>query len=274
MYKPCNISIKTNKGSTVPRRAWLNEARWRKSKFHKNIHQNLGIAHEHRAYREYTYGNYEAAQEHKRKGLYHYDQAIKMGHKCQEYRNDMANAWVRAKSVPIQNEYQILGFYPEMKNLVILKKGPNCRLTEGDVLNIQNSLSGFLVEIGRIAVVEVQEDTVGCRVIGEVDTEVIKPGVTIAIPGDDRHVFDGKPKMGVEIREHDDLVCVQAVQDGLGAKKAGIKAGDHIIQIEGKSVSSTAELISRLAEFSIGDIVTVKVDRQGQTLQFKVKLME
>ena len=69
-------------------------------------------------------------------------------------------------------------------------------------------------------------------------------------------------------------VYVEDVSEDSPAEKAGIKKGDIITKIEGKDVSSIAELNRIKYNYDIGDTVKLTVVRQTQELEISVTLGE
>ena len=64
------------------------------------------------------------------------------------------------------------------------------------------------------------------------------------------------------------------VRDGTPAAKAGLKAGDILIEFDGKDISNLYDFTYALRAHKPGDSVLVKVLRGGQTIEAKVLLTE
>ena len=64
---------------------------------------------------------------------------------------------------------------------------------------------------------------------------------------------------------------VDAVTEGRPAQKAGIQAGDIIVELGEKPVKDIYEYMDRLGSFSKGQKTTAKVKRNGQLLSFEVE---
>lgn len=69
-------------------------------------------------------------------------------------------------------------------------------------------------------------------------------------------------------------VLVTNVVEGSPAADAGIKSGDIIIEADGKTTSSTAQLRSRIGIKEVGDKVRLTILRNGDSLQLTVKVGE
>ncbi|CEG21687.1 Serine protease Do-like HtrA [Planococcus massiliensis] len=70
-------------------------------------------------------------------------------------------------------------------------------------------------------------------------------------------------------------VVVQSVADGSGAAKAGIKAYDVIVEMDGEAVNSVMELRQHLYnESEVGDTLKMKVYRDGKIQEFTIELTE
>ncbi|QZT38231.1 Do family serine endopeptidase [Halosquirtibacter xylanolyticus] len=90
--------------------------------------------------------------------------------------------------------------------------------------------------------------------------------------------------LGVQIRdnnsqlaEEEDLditygAYVARVTDGSGAEKAGIESGDIIIAVNERAIKNTTQLREQVGQYSPGNTVTVKINRDGDEKEFTVEL--
>lgn len=69
-------------------------------------------------------------------------------------------------------------------------------------------------------------------------------------------------------------VYVVSVEPFCAAEKAGIKAGDVIVGIDGTSIKTMDELNNIKNQHQIGDEVTLKINRNGKEMDMKVTLQE
>lgn len=67
-------------------------------------------------------------------------------------------------------------------------------------------------------------------------------------------------------------VLVQSLVDGGAAKDAGIKEGDVILSVDGKETNAANELQSYIARKHPGDVVSLKIFRDGKIIEKKVTL--
>lgn len=65
---------------------------------------------------------------------------------------------------------------------------------------------------------------------------------------------------------------VAGLADNSGAKDVGVKEGDVIVEIDGRTVSNTANLIGYVGSKRPGDKVALKVNRGGKELEYDVML--
>jgi len=71
-----------------------------------------------------------------------------------------------------------------------------------------------------------------------------------------------------------DGVPVDSVQAGGPADKAGIKAGDVIVAVNGKTVRNGNELVNIVSNTPVGTSVTLAVNRDGKTSDYKVVIAD
>ena len=69
-------------------------------------------------------------------------------------------------------------------------------------------------------------------------------------------------------------VLVEKVVSGSAAEKAGIQAGDLILKLEDKNISSGDELSSAIGNYKPGDTVTLTLQRDGEELTVQVTFGE
>ena len=66
---------------------------------------------------------------------------------------------------------------------------------------------------------------------------------------------------------------VVSVTEGLSGDNAGILVGDYIISFNGQEVSSTAEILAIRRELQVGDLVPVRIWRNGEYLDITMEMM-
>ena len=69
-------------------------------------------------------------------------------------------------------------------------------------------------------------------------------------------------------------IYVYDVVSGGPAAKAGIRAGDIIIEFAGRTINDVGTFVALISEMSPGDSVNIKVLRGGQQLEFTITLVE
>jgi carboxyl-terminal processing protease len=83
--------------------------------------------------------------------------------------------------------------------------------------------------------------------------------------------------IGAEINEHPDGTVIYKTYEGYPAQKAGIKAGDVLIEVDGKTASNKgSEDITKLLKGAPGSDVSLKVKRAitNEVIEFKLKREE
>ena len=139
----------------------------------------------------------------------------------------------------------------------------------GEVIGINSAIAtrtgyfqgyGFAIPINLVR--KTAEDIIA---FGRVERPML--GVTLKSGMDetDAHAL-GLPKL--------EGVWIQSILAGSPAEKAGIEAGDVILSIDGKNVNAANEIQIMIAEKKPGDIVDLKIFRNGQTMSKAVTLSE
>ncbi|MGH7600176.1 MAG: S1C family serine protease, partial [bacterium] len=106
--------------------------------------------------------------------------------------------------------------------------------------------------------------------------KVIRPGLGVQIMSNNEY---WTRRLGIE------GVIIASVQEGSAAYKAGLRGlqtnrrgesflGDVIIGINDKKVRSFGELGDVLEQYKIGDVVTVKILRDGEEKTVRIQLQE
>jgi C-terminal processing protease CtpA/Prc len=95
------------------------------------------------------------------------------------------------------------------------------------------------------------------------------------------YFFSGRPRLGIEVVElteqlarHfkvEDGVLVSSVRSGSAAEKAGLRAGDVIVKVDGSAIGTSRELVRRVARSDAKQIV-VTVQRDGHPVDVRVTL--
>jgi hypothetical protein len=111
---------------------------------------------------------------------------------------------------------------------------------------------------------------------GSHDSEPIDLGEADAFPGL-RPVAPPKPArepigLGLipDMTTRDRGMGVDGVRDGMAAKKAGIKEGDTVLELDGTRVDSVQDLQEVYDRHKAGDTVKIKILRDGKTLELEV----
>ena len=128
------------------------------------------------------------------------------------------------------------------------------------------------------------------KVIG-INTLIFSPsgasaGIGFAIPSDtvvniaEQIKKYGKariPYIGVEMVENTTEIIgvyISSVTQGYPAEKAGIKAGDILVEMDNIKVSNPFELFAQILRHNVEDKVTVKLYRNGEYLTITLELVE
>ncbi|MBV9817238.1 MAG: trypsin-like peptidase domain-containing protein [Solirubrobacterales bacterium] len=154
---------------------------------------------------------------------------------------------------------------------------PNAIQTDA-AINPGNSGGPLLDASGRVLGLNDQIETNNQTAGGEGSSS----GVGFAIPSDTvKRIAEGiinghpvkHPYLGVGLNPSPTGGAqIGTIRADTPATAAGLRQGDVITAIDGTTVTDTDQLIARLDNYAPGDTVTLRVRRQGQTMQVKVTL--
>jgi len=112
------------------------------------------------------------------------------------------------------------------------------------------------------------------NMVARVYNDIIRTGkVTRGSIGIEWSKADDKPELFKALGTNAG-VLVSRVQKGGPAEKAGIKAEDIVVAMNGKPVKDGEDLVGRVSETPVGSAVNVTVDRDGKKMDFKVTILD
>jgi serine protease Do len=112
------------------------------------------------------------------------------------------------------------------------------------------------------------------NMVARVYNDIIRTGrVTRGSIGIEWSKADDKPELFKALGTSSG-VLIGKVQKGGPAEKAGLKADDIIIAMNGKPVKNGEDLVSRVSETPIGTAVAVTVDRDSKHLDFNITVLD
>ena len=133
-------------------------------------------------------------------------------------------------------------------------------------------------------------------IVNAKSAEEVAEGLGFAIPVNtamevaqsliDNGYVTGRPALGIQVLAVSDWqmmvqygvsqpgVYIIDVTEGSCADKAGLKAGDLFVSIDGNSVTGTVDVTSALDSHAVGDTLEIQVAREGKVVQVSVVLEE
>jgi len=107
---------------------------------------------------------------------------------------------------------------------------------------------------------------------------VVTPGIAetpqavgiVSVPR--RKILPKRALIGVQLDFKARGARIAQVLEGLGAEKAGLKAGDRILAVNGLEVSEGEELIKRLRNFREGQVVKLRVQREEKEFDASIEM--
>lgn len=187
--------------------------------------------------------------------------------------------------------------YPDSQPLVVLICGKmHSDYGRGTVQRIKNRMpaldvrvvSSELVEdmadseytslrgIGDYVIVARQSAASAPPKVGPLKAGPLKAGIkkTAAAPEPVEHDPEARPALGImpDYAGEEAGVLVGGVREGGPAEKAGLRAGDLIVEMGGLPVEDIEGYVDALGTCKVGDTVVVRVKRDGELRQFEVTL--
>ena len=97
--------------------------------------------------------------------------------------------------------------------------------------------------------------------------EKVYIGITISSQNTDSRSRRGQSGSGSA-----QSVTVASVESDSPASKAGLQEGDIITELNGEKITKTTEITSFLLTAKAGDVITLTINRDGETMKIKVTL--
>src|SRR5206468_10066808 len=94
---------------------------------------------------------------------------------------------------------------------------------------------------------------------------VVTPGISempqavgiVSVPT--RRILPPRALIGVQLDQRSSAAKIERIMTGLGAEKAGLRAGDLILSVNGAPIQEGEALLARLREFRAGQRVALRV---------------
>ncbi len=100
----------------------------------------------------------------------------------------------------------------------------------------------------------------------------VAPRVRVKPPAKKASSEEGRPWLGIGIKDGKRGVEVTLVVDGTPARQAGLVIGDEIVAIDKRAVTSAGDLQTRIGALKVGQKVTLEVLRRTRRFNVAVKL--
>jgi membrane-associated protease RseP (regulator of RpoE activity) len=81
-----------------------------------------------------------------------------------------------------------------------------------------------------------------------------------------------RPYLGVQLASDDGEVAIREVVEGAPAEAAGLRAGDRIVRLDDRPITSRADLREVLSEHEAGETIEIVVERDGEEVTLELTL--
>jgi serine protease Do len=89
----------------------------------------------------------------------------------------------------------------------------------------------------------------------------------------DDELDSGRPLLGVAGKTEESRCLIAQVYPGMPGEKAGVKAGDVIVEVNGRQIDGFDDLARIVASHKPGDKMKLTIDRTGETLELTAELV-
>lgn len=93
-------------------------------------------------------------------------------------------------------------------------------------------------------------------------------------PSDGPMANEGTAALGVEVYRSDRRAIVRSIKPGSAASRVGLRIGDVVIGLDGVSIEQPMDLVRQISAKRAGDVVKIKIQRNGQSLEYQIILGE
>jgi serine protease Do len=94
-------------------------------------------------------------------------------------------------------------------------------------------------------------------------------GIISALP---RRIRPQRALLGVRFASSSGTPKIEALLPGMGAEKAGLKAEDIILAVDGESMTNRAQMVEMLRDYRDGRTVKLRVERSGSPFEADVQM--
>ncbi|MEK7612036.1 MAG: trypsin-like peptidase domain-containing protein [Patescibacteria group bacterium] len=202
--------------------------------------------------------------------------AIAIGNALGEFRNTVSTGIVSGLARAI--EASGTGFTERLEGLIQTDAAINPGNSGGPLLNLRGEVIGINTAVARgaenigfaIPVDRIKKDIESVRATGKITVAFL--GVRYIPLTEDLAEEENLPVAnGVLLRGSEGG---QAVVSGSPAAKAGLMAGDIIIEVGGKPVNQENSLAALIQNYNVGETVALKILRDGKEMTLSATLAE
>lgn len=145
------------------------------------------------------------------------------------------------------------------------------------------NMNGEVIGVNSMKLVEDEIEGMGFAIpieIVKTELDKLEKGEQISRPIIGVSVVDANNTYALYYNEimlddtYEEGVVVVSVEDGYPASTSGLKKGDVIVEVNGAKVKNTAHFRYMLYKYEIGDTITVRYYRNGDTKEVDMKLTE